>query len=254
MEIILFLIAIFATTIGAIGGMSGGLIIKPAMDAVSGLDVSIISFMSSCTVLTMSSVSAFRTRKQEIDLNMAITLPLAVGGCIGGITGKSIFSLIPGDRAIIQSVLLAIIYLSIYIYALNKSKIKSLYIKNKYVCFALGCILGILSAFLGIGGGPINMAVLFYFIGSKAKLATKQSLFLVLLSQLGSFFTSLIVGIPPNINYIALGLMMLGGSAGAIIGSYISKKLNDNQIESFYKNTLIGVMVLNFYNIVIMVL
>lgn len=249
MEIILFLIAGFATTIGSIGGMSGGLIIKPALDAISGFDVATISFMSGCTVLAMSSVNAYRGRKLGIDINMSITFPLAIGACLGGITGKSIFSFISGDRALMQSCLLFVIYLGIYVYAKLKKNITPLYIENKYACFLIGLILGIFSSFLGIGGGPMNMALLFYFIGSTAKVAAKQSLFLILLSQIGSFGTTLITGLPTGVNYIALTLMIIGGVTGAFLGSTVSKKLNDTQVDLFFVDTLVGVMMLNVFNI-----
>ena len=49
-----FLVAILATTIGGISGVGGGVIIKPVMDAVSGLPVATISFLSGCTVLAMT--------------------------------------------------------------------------------------------------------------------------------------------------------------------------------------------------------
>lgn len=35
MELTLLLIAIFATTVGSISGMGGGIMIKPAMDAIA---------------------------------------------------------------------------------------------------------------------------------------------------------------------------------------------------------------------------
>lgn len=43
-ELFLFVICICATTLGAISGIGGGVIIKPVMDAVSGMSVSTISF------------------------------------------------------------------------------------------------------------------------------------------------------------------------------------------------------------------
>lgn len=249
MEVLYFVVAIFATTIGSIGGMSGGLIIKPTMDAVSGLDVSSISFMSSCTVLTMSFVNAIRNRNNLVDIQISIMLPLAIGGSLGGILGKVIFSSISADRAMMQSLILAIIYLIIYFYVKCKNKLRSLQIRNKGICFLIGCVLGTFSAFLGIGGGPINMAVLFYFIGSTSKMAAKQSLFLILFSQLGSFCTSFFTGFPEGVNYFGLVLMMIGGSCGAILGGCISKKLSDQQVDAFFVDTLVGAMLLNIFNI-----
>ncbi len=254
MEIILFFLSVFATTIGSISGMGGGIMIKPAMDAISGLDVASISFMSGCTVLAMAMVSAYRGRKDELDINMPVTLPLALGSVVGGVLGKAIFSYIPGDRAFMQSTILFAIYVAIFFYVKVKDKVKSLGITKKPLCLLIGCCLGTVASFLGIGGGPINMAVLFYFMGSASKVAAKQSIFLILLSQTASFFTVLLTGLPENVNYLALALMIVGGCGGAVYGSNLSKKYSNAQVDTFFICTLIGVMILNLYNIIVMLL
>ncbi len=243
MEPTLFLLALFATTLGAISGMGGGIIIKPVLDAVSGLPVDSISFLSGCTVLAMSLVSTWRCRKEDWDLN----LPLATGAAFGGILGKNLFRFLPGNRALVQSTILFFLYLGIFFYVKNKDKFRPLYIKTKGVSLGIGIVLGAVASFLSIGGGAINMAVLFFFLGSPPKVAAKQSLFIILLSQLTSFFTTVFTGIPP-VNPISLTLMMVGGCCGAILGGKISKKFSHEQVKRFFLYTLTGVILLNMYN------
>lgn len=86
-----FFICIAATTMGAISGIGGGVIIKPVMDAVSGLDVSTISFLSGCTVLAMSLVSVLRSRGGDTKIDPQKGTLLALGGAVGGVAGKWIF-------------------------------------------------------------------------------------------------------------------------------------------------------------------
>ena len=50
------LICLLATTLGAISGIGGGVIIKPVLDATASISVSQISFLSGCSVLAMSIV------------------------------------------------------------------------------------------------------------------------------------------------------------------------------------------------------
>lgn len=249
MEILLFLVAFFATTVGSISGMGGGILIKPILDAVSGLDVASISFMSGCTVLAMAIVNAYRGRNDQLDLNLPVTLPLGLGAVVGGVLGKSIFSYFPGDRAVVQCILMFFIYVLIYFYVKIKGKLKSMAVTNKFLCFFIGATLGTISAFLGIGGGAINMAVLFYFFSGTAKVAAKQSIFLILLSQTSSFITVLLTGLPENINYLALLLMISGGCFGAFYGGKLSKKFSNEQVDRFFVDTLVGIMVLNAYSI-----
>lgn len=54
---IVFAIAFFASTIGDICGIGGG-IIKPVMDAAGAADVVTINFLSGCTARTTSGTSS----------------------------------------------------------------------------------------------------------------------------------------------------------------------------------------------------
>ena len=57
MILIVFLVCFLASVVGAVCGIGGGVIIKPTLDALGILDVSTISFLSGCTVLSMTSYS-----------------------------------------------------------------------------------------------------------------------------------------------------------------------------------------------------
>ena len=84
------IISLFATTLGAISGVGGGIIIKPVYDALSGLDVATINFMSGCTVLSMSIVSLIKSRNSGVKLDKIKSTTLALGAAVGGVLGKSI--------------------------------------------------------------------------------------------------------------------------------------------------------------------
>ena len=89
-----FLICLIATTAGGISGVGGGVIIKPVMDATSGLPVATISFLSGCTVLAMSFTSMVRSRSGEIKVEKRRGTPLALGAAVGGILGKELFEIV----------------------------------------------------------------------------------------------------------------------------------------------------------------
>ncbi|MBQ8765208.1 MAG: sulfite exporter TauE/SafE family protein, partial [Clostridia bacterium] len=59
-QIIYFLLALFATTIGSLTGMGGGVIIKPLMDVLGDFDVQTIGVISSITVFSMAIVSVIK--------------------------------------------------------------------------------------------------------------------------------------------------------------------------------------------------
>ena len=91
MSLVIFAIAFFASVIGAICGIGGGVIIKPLLDAIGIADVAQISFLSGCTVLSMSCYSVMRAlAARESTVRFRTATPLAIGAAIGGIVGKSI--------------------------------------------------------------------------------------------------------------------------------------------------------------------
>ncbi len=248
MEILLCGIAILATTIGAISGMGGGIIIKPVMDAISGLPVSTINFMSSCTVLAMAIVSIYRGRKDEIDIDYKISSALALGACLGGVLGRILFDFIPANHALLQSTILFWLNIGIYFYVKFKKRLKTKNTSNLGNCAVIGLILGAISSFLGIGGGPINIAILTYFFSSSPKVTARRSIFVILLSQISSLLTIFATGIPNNVNYVTLVLMMFGGCMGAILGGKISKKLTEVQVDDLFTDVLVAIIILNAYN------
>lgn len=193
MLLICGIVTFFACFIGNIGGMGGGIIIKPVLDATGLMSVSTITFLSGCTVIAMTFWSVGKNIvKKESVLEFKTTVVLAIGASIGGILGKQLFSMVSGlfaDQDMaggVQAALLFAATLATLIYTLKKDKIQSRYVTSQAFRLIIGLLLGVLGSFLGIGGGPFNVAVLSYYFSMPAKKATQNSLFIVLLSQLTS--------------------------------------------------------------------
>lgn len=249
MEILYFLIAIFATTVGAMSGLGGGTIIKPLMDAFSGLEVATINLMSSCAVFAMTFSRIIQGRNDGIPLDMKTSIPLAVGSAFGGMAGKYLFQKIEWNMVLLQSTLLLLLNTGIYFYLKVKHKVPTHNVENQFYSMCIGACLGGISAFLGIGGGPINMMVLGYFYSSSVKVAAKRSIFIILFAQTMGIATTVATGLPENLNYFAIFLMVVGGHMGGVIGKKWSTRLSQEQTEEFFKDVLVGAIVLNGFNI-----
>ena len=87
-----FVICFSASVIGAICGIGGGVIIKPILDAFHMLDDAAISFLSSSTVLSMTTYSVIKSKLSgESHIDSKIGFPLALGAAFGGLIGKWMF-------------------------------------------------------------------------------------------------------------------------------------------------------------------
>lgn len=249
MQIIYLVIAMIATTLGALSGLGGGVIIKPGIDALGTLSVATASFLSTCTVLSMTISSFIRNRNSKIKLNYKMSGFLATGAITGGYIGKKIFSNLSGNIGFLQSLVLLIVIIAIVIYISNKSKIKSLDIKNPVAALFIGLSLGCIAAFLGIGGGPLNVAVLYFFFSMNGKEAAKNSLFIIFFSQTSSIVTTILTNNVPEFEILTLILMCFGGVSGALIGSAISKKVDSKTVEKIFMFVMIALILLNAFNV-----
>lgn len=256
MPLILFLVCLAASGVGSIAGYGGGVIIKPVLDALHILPVSTISFLSGCTVLSMSIVSLLRTRANGVALRVRTTTPLALGAAAGGLLGKWLFELVRSGSdenllGLVQSLLLLATTALVWVYTLKKDRLPAYRLENLPVCGLAGVVLGVVSAFLGIGGGPLNVALLFFLFSMDAREAAKNSIFIILFSQTASLFSALVQQNVPPFDWGQLALMAAGGCAGALLGAAIGQKMNNRAVERLMLGLMLVIIGVNLYNVAV---
>ncbi len=250
MGILYFLIVLAATTAGAIAGVGGGVLIKPTLDALGHYNVETIGVLSSAAVLGMAIVSTARRFIRGLKIDKKIVL-LAIGAIAGGFAGKEIFYLlltvIDGPvMKIIQSVLIALLMIVI----LFKNKLPKYCINNLVVVFTVGLILGTLASFLGIGGGPVNVAVLYLLLNMDIKKAAVGSIFIILLAQASKIVTISLSGGLASYDLKMLWYMVPAGITGGLLGSFFHYKISEKIIHVIFDVTVIIVIMVCLYNII----
>ena len=255
MYIIFFIVSFFASVIGVICGIGGGVIIKPVLDASGQMSVSAISFLSGCTVLSMSFYSVLKSKlNHDSVIDMGITTYLGIGAAVGGIVGKQAFqyvqNLFPDANTVgaVQAIVLMLVTIGTLIYTINKKKIKTLQLRSKLVCIIIGLLLGIMSSFLGIGGGPINLVVLYYFFSMETKVAAQNSIYIIFLSQIASFIMSVVTNTIPNVSIIVLVAMILCGLTGSAIGRIINAKIASDVVDKLFMGLMCVIILICCYN------
>ena len=255
MSILFFVISFLASVAGAICGIGGGVIIKPTLDLFHLASVSTISFLSGCTVLAMSLYSVGRSmlaRDSLVDLRTGT--PLAVGAAVGGVLGKRLFSgvaaLFENQNTVgsVQAACLLVVTLGTLVYTLNKARVRTMHVKSRDACMAIGLGLGIMSSFLGIGGGPINLVVLYFFFSMDTKTAAQNSLYIILFSQLTSFLTTLLTGTVPPFEVPALVLMVAGGVLGGMAGRALNKRMDVRAVDKLFIALMVVIMAISCFN------
>lgn len=250
-----FIISFLASVIGAICGIGGGVIIKPTLDMFRLAGVSTISFLSGCTVLAMSCYSVGKgLLAKDAGIDLKTGTPLAVGASAGGVLGKQMFSCVmsaaprPDVAGAIQACCLAAITVGTLIYTLKKKTIRTCHMGGTAPCLGIGAALGVMSSFLGIGGGPINLVVLAYFFSMTTKTAAANSLYIILFSQITSLLSTLITRSVPEFEWTVLVLMILGGVCGGIVGRMANKRLNNQAVDKLFIGIMAAIIAISLYN------
>lgn len=247
------LVVLIATFFGAIAGLGGGVIIKPMFDLVGSYNASTIGFYSSMAVFSMCIISIYKQVKNKFSFDKKVILSISLGSLIGGVLGEYLFSIATQSLTneqikFVQACLLGITLLLIFIYTINKDKIKSFNIKNTLSIVIIGIMLGSISVFLGIGGGPLNVATLVFLFSFSMKEATVYSIATIFFAQLSKLSTIVISGQLSSFDLSPVPLFCLTAILGGYLGTRASQKLSNKKIESIYLGLIIFLMVLSCYN------
>ena len=250
-----FLVSLCASVVGAICGIGGGVVIKPVLDLLHLETVSTINFLSGCTVLSMSCYSVGRSMLAgEKRVSLAVGTPLAIGAATGGLLGSRLFSAVkamfsdPNRVGSVQAACLAAVTVGTLIYTVNKDRISTRRVDSKPACVLIGLALGLMSSFLGIGGGPINLVVLYFFFSMETKTAAANSLYIILFSQLANLISILASASVPPFRPAVLALMAAGGVGGGILGRSLNKRMDGRAVEKLFialMAVIIGISILN---------
>lgn len=113
MKLILFVVGIIASIIGALTGVGGGIVLKTFYDLVNAGGVLAIGFYSTVLVFTMCIVSVLKQIKSGFSFDWPFLISISVGSIFGGYIGNSLLNYaakyIPENTTkLIQSVILLI--------------------------------------------------------------------------------------------------------------------------------------------------
>lgn len=256
MGIIYFLVGLLASIIGAIAGLGGGVIIKPVLDTIGHYDVATVGVLAASTVFAMACISLLTSFKSKVKINFKTSLLLSVGSIIGGVIGKTIFNYIvelindSDTVTVIQAIMLASIMILIYIFVKFRGRMKVYQMESRVVIVLIGIVLGMVAAFLGIGGGPLNVAILAILFSMGVKESALNSIFIIFFSQLSALTT---IGFTAGFGAFDLSMlfyMIAGGMIGGFIGSHVADRMSSRFVEKVFLITIVGITLTNIFNIV----
>ena len=258
----LFIVAL-GFLVGVLSGMfgvGGGFLTTPLL-IFYGIPPT-VAVASAATQITGASVSGVMVhmRRGGVDLKMGGVM--IVGGFFGSVVGAALFRLLQssGQIDVVIGLLYVIILTSIGTLML-KDSLKALgYLPtraadeprprhNRWVAslpfrwrfhgsglyispvapVALGFLAGMLTVFLGIGGGFILVPAMIYLLSMPARIVIGTSLFMVLAVSAG---TTMVHAITTRaVDVVLAGLLLVGGVIGAQYGALLALRVKPDMLR-----------------------
>ena len=244
-QIIGYILAVFVgMTLGMLG--SGGSILSvPILVYVMSIEPTLATAYSLFVIGTTSLVGGIHKAKQKlVDFNKVVLfgVPAVISVFI---TRKILVPRIPEiifsteNFTLSKSVLIMVVFAFVMIFA-SVRMIKPLKERintdgeklNYYKIALLGIFIGLLSGFVGAGGGFLIVPTLLFFAKTPMKMAVGTSLFIVSLQSLIGFLGD-IMG-HQIIDWKLLFFFTLASIVGIFIGNFVSKNVEDNKLKTSF--------------------
>lgn len=241
-QIIGYVLAVFVgMTLGMLG--SGGSILSvPILVYVMGIEPTLATAYSLFIIGTTSLVGGIHKAKQKlVDFKKVILfgIPAVISVFI---TRKIIVPRIPdvifssGNFTLSKSILIMVVFAIVMIFA-SVRMIKPLKERiitegeklNYYKIIAMGILIGLISGFVGAGGGFLIVPTLLFYAKTPMKMAIGTSLFIVFSQSIIGFAGDIIGG--RIIDWELLQFFTLASIIGIFIGNFISKKIEDEKLK-----------------------
>lgn len=226
MEVLIFIISLFAAFVFSLGGVGAAIILIPILVSL-GIPINIakpVGLFYNTVSLTGASVSNIKNKLLDFKLG----IPIIIFSFLFAIAGAYLSKFI--SNKVIMLLFITFLLFSGLMFLFYKKKNKDNYRNDTpYLQLSLiGAFAGLLSGLLGIGGGGI-ISPLMLILGFNPKKISTITAFVVPFSSFSGFLTYWAMG---NINWRILAIASVAGIIGATLGTiFMQKKLNANTVK-----------------------
>jgi uncharacterized membrane protein YfcA len=244
-QIIGYILAVFVgMTLGMLG--SGGSILSvPILVYVMGIEPTLATAYSLFVIGTTSLVGGIHKAKQSlVDFNKVVLfgIPAVISVFV---TRKVLVPKIPEiiveseEFTLSKSILIMVVFAIVMIFAsvrmIRPLKEKIVFENEKLNYFKitiLGISIGLISGFVGAGGGFLIVPTLLVFAKTPMKMAVGTSLYIVAAQSLIGFTGDIMSD--QIIDWKLVEFFTLASVFGIFIGNFISKKVEDEKLKTSF--------------------
>jgi uncharacterized membrane protein YfcA len=241
-QIIGYILAVFVGMILGMLGSGGSILSVPILVYVMGIEPSLATAYSLFIIGTTSLVGGIqKVQQKSVDFFKVLIFGFPAVLAVFS-TRKFLVPEIPeiiflsNDFVIKKSVLIMIVFAVVMIFASGRmiTPLKEQLINRKikinyFKIILMGIFIGVVSGFVGAGGGFLIVPTLIVFFNTPMKLAVGTSLFIVACQSLIGFSGDIIGN--QIIDWTLLKFFTTASVIGIFIGNFLSKKIEDEKLK-----------------------
>ena len=242
------LMALVGISLGLLGG-GGGVLAVPILVYVAGVKAQTAVAMSLaivCATSLMGAVLHFRDKR----VNLRVAVMMAIGGSIGAYLGARGTNLVARHTLMFSFSLLMLIVGILMVYRskndLRRNEEREELSARWPIAFLAGSGIGVVTGFLGVGGGFLIVPTLVFIVGLSMKVAVGTSLSIISVNTLSGLISQLSVQeIPLKFTAALSGISIIGAIVGnQMVDQFASRKLKE--VFGFFILILGVVLVANY--------
>ncbi len=232
----LILSAVIGLSLGLIGG-GGSILTVPILVYLLGVGPHEAVGMSLAVVGATSILGSYmHWRRDNVDISTG--LYFGVAGIIGALLGSPLTKLVsPQVLLLIFGLLMLVVAISM-IWRRNHAIDASEHKPHLVQGILAGLGVGILTGFLGVGGGFLIVPALVFFGGLPMKKAIGTSLFVIFLNCAAGLFGHMSQS---TFDWQLTGIVMALAVAGAVVGTILSHRIAAQRLQSMFAVLVLGV-------------
>ncbi len=234
----LILSAAIGLSLGLIGG-GGSILTVPILVYFLGVDPHEAVGMSLAVVGATSLFGAFlHYRRGNVDFGSGIMF--GTSGIAGAFAGSPLTKLVDASTLLLIFAGLMFVVAVSMLWRRRNPEIDGGREVNRAKALAAGFGVGVLTGFLGVGGGFLIVPALVFFGGLSMKPAIGTSLLVIALNSAAGFLGHLAQS---HFNLSLTGLVLLIAIGGTVAGTVLSHRLAAHRLQRAFAMLVIGVAV-----------
>ncbi len=213
-------------SLGLLGG-GGSIIAVPVLVYAAGVPANEAVGMSLLVVGSASVLGSFLNLRQGLVHFRAATL-FSVPGIVGAFIGAEFTHLVPAPWLLLSFASLMATVAVVMLRGKPESELKPAIQCNVIRCVSVGLGVGLLTGFVGVGGGFLIVPAMVLFAHFPVKMAAGTSLVVIAINSAAGFFAHLGLS---EFDWQLIGLFIAVTLAGMLVGTRVSRHVSTEKLR-----------------------